>query len=336
MMQSLMAQEALEAPEVVAQFLAQNEGALKTLGRQLRDHPPSVILTAARGSSDHAATYFKYLIEILLGVPCASIGASVASVWHSELKLKNAVCLTLSQSGQSPDIVSLQAAARKAGAMTLALVNQPNSPAERGADFFLPLCAGPEKSVAATKSFIVSLAAGAAIAAHWREDRELLSALQNLPEKLRTAAAIRWDRFLPMAKVGDSLYVLGRGPSLAVAAETALKLKETCALHAEALSFAEVMHGPLELVQPGFPVLAYAPPDAASTLSQAALRKITAIGADVFTVAEDGAAFVSTGHDMLDPIAMIQTAYLNIEVLAQRLGRNPDAPRLLSKVTETV
>ena len=234
---TLMEQEAREAPETVARFLDTNASALATLAKRLRDQPPSVILTAARGSSDHAATYFKYLIEILLGVPCASIGASVASVWHSELKLNNAVCVTISQSGQSPDIVSLQEAARKAGALTVALVNQADSRAEKGADFFLPLCAGPEKSVAATKSFIASLAAGAAIAANWKQDEALKSRLSALPAVLEKAAAIKWPAFQARAQTAQSLYVLGRGPGLAIAQESALKMKETCALHAEALSF---------------------------------------------------------------------------------------------------
>ena len=333
---SLMEMEAREAPEAVARFLETNASALAALAKRLRDQPPSVILTAARGSSDHATTYFKYLIEILLGVPCASIGASVASVWRSELKLSNAVCVTISQSGQSPDIVSLQEAARKAGALTVALVNQADSPAEKGADFFLPLCAGPEKSVAATKSFIVSLAAGAAIAAHWKQDELLKSALSALPAVLGKAADIKWPAFQARAQKANSLYVLGRGPGLAIAQEAALKMKETCALHAEALSFAEVMHGPLELVKPNFPVLAFSPNDASRSLAQESLQRLLKAGADVFAVEDGGLPYVATGNAALEPISIIQSAYLNIEPIARALGRDPDHPRLLSKVTETV
>ncbi|MDE2384893.1 MAG: SIS domain-containing protein [Alphaproteobacteria bacterium] len=333
---TLMEHEAREAPDAVARFLDTNGNALAALARRLRDNPPSVILTAARGSSDHAATYFKYLVEILLGVPCASIGASVASVWHSELKLNNAVCVTISQSGQSPDIVSLQEAARKAGALTVALVNQPGSRAEQGADFFLPLCAGEEKSVAATKSFIASLAASAAIAAQWKQDQALITALQALPAKLARAAQLQWPGFQARAKMAQSLYVLGRGPGLAIALEAALKMKETCALHAEALSFAEVMHGPLELVRPHFPILAFSPDDASRDLAKQALERLRKAGADVFAVEDGGLPHEPAGHALLEPISIIQSAYLNIEPLARALGRNPDAPRLLSKVTETV
>ncbi len=333
---SLMKQEALEAPEAVARFLAGNAAGLKALAARLRAAPPSVILTAARGSSDHAATYLKYMVEILLGIPCASVGASVASVWHSKLRLNNAVCITISQSGKSPDIVSLQEAARTAGALTIALVNQPDSPVGHGADFCFPLCAGPERSVAATKSFIASLVAGAAIAAHWSDDKDLLAHLADLPQKLVAASGITWPAFAETAAISRSLYVLGRGPGLAVAAECALKLKETCALHAEALSFAEVMHGPLELVHKDFPVLAFSPNDLAKANSQEALAKIRAAGANVFAVEDGALPYASTGHPMLDPIAMVQSAYLTIETVAQKLGRDPDKPRLLSKVTETV
>lgn len=333
---SLMAMEAAEAPQAIARFLQENSTALHHLGRRLRENPPSVILTSARGSSDHAATYFKYLVEIMLGVPCASIGASVASVWHTKLKLNNAVCVTISQSGKSPDIVSLQEAARKAGALTVAIVNQPDSPAEQGADFHLPLYAGPEKSVAATKSFIASLVAGAAIAANWSEDKRLAEGLATLPEKLGLAKHLRWPSLIERVAKSQSLFVLGRGPCLAIAAECALKLKETCAIHAEALSLAEVMHGPLELVKSGFPVWAFSPDDQARSNSQEALGRIRKIGADVFAVERGGLEFVETGHTLLDPISMVQTAYMNIEILAQKLGRNPDKPRMLSKVTETV
>jgi glutamine---fructose-6-phosphate transaminase (isomerizing) len=333
---SLMASEAAEAPLAIARFLKENETALHHLGRRLRENPPSVILTSARGSSDHAATYFKYLVEIMLGVPCASIGASVASVWHTKLKLNNAVCITISQSGKSPDIVSLQEAARKAGALTVAIVNQPDSPAEKGADFHLPLCAGPEKSVAATKSFIASLVAGAGIVANWSQDKHLASGLATLPEGLERAKVLRWPGLVERVAKTQSLYVLGRGPGLGIAAECALKLKETCAIHAEALSLAEVMHGPLELVKPGFPVWAFSPDDQARNNSQEALERIRKIGADVFAVERGGLEFIETGHALLDPISMVQTAYMNIEMLAQSLGRDPDKPRMLSKVTETV
>jgi len=330
-----MAAEAREAPAAVARFLSHNAKALADLGAELRRAPPPVVLTCARGSSDNAAGYFKYVTEILLGVPCASVGASVVSVYGAELKAKGALAITISQSGQSPDIVALQEGAKQGGARTVALVNAEDSPAARAADLFLPLCAGAERSVAATKSFIVSSVAGAAIAAHWADDARLIKAIDGLPGVLSRAADIGWPGFESFA-AEDSLFVLGRGPAYPIAQEIALKLKETSALHAEAYSPAEVMHGPWELVDKGFPVLALAPDDAARPLTRAAAVKMREAGAAVHLVDGADLPFAATGHPLLDPLSMALTAYLSIERLAVSLGRDPDRPRRLKKVTETV
>ena len=328
---SLMAAEAREAPEAVARFLDSNASALTELGAGLRRTSPPVVLTSARGSSDNAAGYLKYLCEIVMGVPCASIGASVVSVYGGRLKAANALCLTISQSGQSPDILALQEAAKSAGAISVAIVNVENSPAARNADICLALHAGEERSVAATKSFIVSCVAGAAIVAHWSGDARLLSAVARLPQTLADAARLSWEGFTAFGADAGSMFVLGRGPSFPIAQETALKLKETCAIHAEAYSVAEVMHGPWELMEAGFPVLVYSPADAARETTREAVEKMRRAGADV-RVVEDA----TSGHPLLDPLAIIQTGYLEIERLAMALGRDPDRPRLLKKVTETL
>jgi glutamine---fructose-6-phosphate transaminase (isomerizing) len=333
---SQMAKEAAEAPEAVARFLERNTKTLGAIGARLRENPPPVIITSARGSSDHAAGYFKYLTEIQTGVPCCSIGASVVSVYGAKLQVHGGLCLTISQSGKSPDIVALQNAARKAGALTVAMVNIENSPAAHAADIYLPLYAGPELSVAATKSFIVSLVAGAAIIAHWRSDDEMLRSISALPSHLAKASALDWPEAVDFAKDSESLYVLGRGPTLPIAAETALKLKETCAIHAEAYSIAEVMHGPLELLGDGYPVLTYSPEDQSRVSSMEALVKLRKTGAHVLVAEQGGLPFERTGNSLLDPISLIQTAYRFVEATARARGRDPDRPRLLKKVTETV
>ena len=330
-----MRDEASEAPEAVARFLKHNSAALRELGQRLRRSDPPVVITSARGSSDHAAGYLKYLVEIALGIPCASVGASVASVYGAPLKVSKGLAVTISQSGKSPDIVALQEAAKTSGALTVALVNVAESPVAKTADVCLPLCAGLEQSVAATKSFIVSLVAAASIVAHWRNDVALLHAIEELPEQLHRASALSWPGFVEQAAKAESLYVLGRGTSFSIAAETALKLKETCALHAEAYSAAEVMHGPLELVELGFPLLVYAQADAALDGTRAAVTRLKAMGAAV-SVAGDDLPVISASHPLLSPIPMILTAYLAIEQVAQKRGRNPDTPRQLKKVTETV
>jgi glutamine---fructose-6-phosphate transaminase (isomerizing) len=333
---TLMEQEARESPEAVQRFLDHNGNALAVLGKRLRALRPPFILTSARGSSDNAAGYLKYLAEIFMGLPCASVGASIASVYGAQLQAHHALAVTISQSGQSPDIVALQREARRAGAVTVALVNVEDSPVGLNADVCLPLQAGPEKSVAATKSFIVSLTAAAALIAHWMDDVTLKTAVAALPEQLAAASRLQWSAFEDLAAAADSLYILGRGPSLPIAAETALKLKETCGIHAEAYSVAEVMHGPLELVGVGFPILVYAQSDQSRPSTDVAIARLEKSGARVVMAGAGGLATVTPVHPLLEPILMIQSAYLAIEKVAQVKGRNPDQPRLLHKVTETV
>jgi glucosamine--fructose-6-phosphate aminotransferase (isomerizing) len=336
-----MAEEIREAPAALARFFDQETAALTSTARRLAERHPGVIITCARGSSDNAAAYFKYLTEILIGTPVASIGPSVASVYGAPLQLKGAVVVSVSQSGKSPDIVSLQAAAKVAGAFAIAVVNDANSPLADGADAVLPLCAGPERSVAATKSFLSSAAILAALVAEWRGDSVLARAVRSLPEAFEAALRADWSEALPVLAAANSAYVVGRGPAFPIAAEAALKLKETAMLHAEAFSGAEVMHGPLQLVEPGFPVVAFRPEDAAYDAMGEATRRLTATGARLF-VAEAGAAAAGrlivkpSGHPLLDPLAMLLSFYGLAEQVARARGHNPDSPSRLRKVTETV
>lgn len=325
-----MAREIAEAPQAVARMLATNAKALSELGRLYRERKPSHIVTCARGSSDCAASYFKYLIEITLGLPCCSVGASVVSVYGAKLALRDTLLVTISQSGKSPDILAFQAEAKRAGIPTLAITNTEDSPLARDADLCLPLCAGPEQSVAATKSFITSAAIAAGLAAAASGDARLSDALQGLPDDLGKALSLRWSEAEDMLSGSQSSFVLGRGPSLPMAQEASLKLKETSGLHAEAYSAAEVIHGPMELVRKGFPVLVFSPEDKALATTQDTAKRLADAGAHV--VIPDYAA---TRHPLLDPISLIQTFYGSAERIARRRGRNPDQPRLLKKVTET-
>jgi glucosamine--fructose-6-phosphate aminotransferase (isomerizing) len=325
-----MAREIAEAPEAVARMLATNAKALSELGRLYAERKPSHIVTCARGSSDCAASYFKYLVEITLGLPCCSVGASVVSVYGARLALRDTLLLTISQSGKSPDIIAFQAEAKRAGIPTLAVTNTEDSPLAREADLCLPLCAGLEQSVAATKSFITSAAMAAGLAAAASGDARFSAALQGLPDDLAKALALRWSEAEDMLAQSHSSYVLGRGPSLPMAQEAALKLKETAGLHAEAYSAAEVLHGPMELVTKGFPVLVLSPKDQALATTQETARRLGDAGARVITP-----DYAATRHPLLDPISLIQTFYGSAERIARRRGRNPDTPRLLKKVTET-
>jgi glucosamine--fructose-6-phosphate aminotransferase (isomerizing) len=337
---SLMAVETAESPAAVARLLDRNGRLFADIGRRLRGLEPPVILTCGRGSSDHAAAYAKYLCEIVLGVPVASLGPSVASIYGAPLKLGRAAMITISQSGASPDLIAMQRAAKEGGALTIALVNSAGSPVATEADIALPLHAGEEQSVAATKSFITSCVAAAAIVAAWSGDAGLDLAVQRMPQTLADAGLQRWEPAEVLANE-PSLYVLGRGPALAIAAEAALKLKETASMHAEAFSPAEVMHGPLQLVAECFPVLCLAPDDQAAPTTRLALERLVSSGAKVFTASPltmPGIRLGATGsgHGLLDPITLIQSFYGLAERISRLRGHDPDRPVRLRKITQTL
>ena len=343
MSRTFMAAEIAETGAVVRRQLIANAAPTAELAAVLRARKPAFAVTIARGSSDHAALYFKHVVEMKAGLACASLGPSLASLYQAPLRLSGAVAVAISQSGRSPDIVAMQRAARDQGAVTIALVNDEDSPLAHDADALLPLHAGSERSVAATKSMIASLVAGAFLVAHWNQDSELLAALAGLPSvlDLSSAAPPSAAAAETLAEAG-SLFVVGRGATHAVAAEAALKLKETSAIHAEAFSSAEVLHGPAGIIGPGFPVLAFAPVDAARDGFFAALDRLASFGAAPLIVdcephprwqtlvALDG------GHPLLTPIVALHAFYRVAEATARRRGRDPDQPPHLRKVTETL
>ncbi|TCL72941.1 SIS domain-containing protein [Rhizobium sp. BK251] len=339
--QSLMLTEAGESPAVVAALLEKDRPALAEIARLFASARPPVVTTAARGSSDHAATFFKYLFEIACGVPVASIGPSIASVYGAELSLKGGIHFTVSQSGASPDIVALQQAAKRGGATTIAVVNVTDSPLAKQADIVLGLNAGQEKSVAATKSFIASVAALSAVTAAVSGKDDLKAALDKLPEALAATAGIDASAAEDVLFNASSLYTSGRGPAFAIALEAALKAKETAGLHAEAFSLAELMHGPMRLVQPGFPIVAFAPDDAAFENNAKALERLRGLGATTVPFSTQPLAGVnlhmpSTGNGLIDPLVALLCYYRLIEAVTRRKGFDPDKPANLLKVTETV
>ena len=341
MTQSLMLTEAGQSPEVVADLLDKERSVFAEIARLFSTARPSVITTAARGSSDHAATFFKYLFEISCGVPVASIGPSIASVYGAPLHLKGGVHFTVSQSGGSPDIIALQAAAKTGGATTIAVVNVTDSPLAQQADIVLDLHAGPEKSVAATKSFITAVAALSAVTAAIADSGSLRDGLSRLPEALAATAGIDGAAAEDVLFGASSLYTGGRGPAFAIALESALKAKETSGLHAEAFSLAELMHGPMRLVQPGFPVIAFAPDDAAFANNAQALERLAKLGATAVSFSTTPLPGVnlrmpSTGNGLLDPLVSLLCYYRLIEQVTRRKGFDPDKPANLLKVTETM
>jgi glucosamine--fructose-6-phosphate aminotransferase (isomerizing) len=340
MSQTHLYREAQEAAETVRLQLRTNTERMERLGERLRRHRPYAVVTCARGSSDHAATFAKYLIETRLGILTSSAAPSVSSVYAAKADLRGTVMLAISQSGASPDLLATVASAKSAGAMIIALVNVETSPLAQAADYTIALCAGREQSVAATKSYIAALAAIIHLVAFWAEDEELLEALAQAPAQLARAWSLDWQPALAPLQPARDLYVVGRGLGLGIAQEAALKLKETCGLHAEALSAAELRHGPMALVQVGFPVLIFAQNDETHGGVEALAAELAERGAQIMLAGANAPKSIvlptEAAHPAIQPMLIIQSFYRLVNALALARGYDPDHPPHLRKVTETV
>jgi glucosamine--fructose-6-phosphate aminotransferase (isomerizing) len=265
----------------------------------------------------------------------------VQSIYAAEQDLSNTLFLAISQSGKSPDLVHQAEAAKRAGARVVAMVNVEASPLAAASDAVIPLHAGPELSVAATKSFLCSLSAIAALAAEWKDDATLRDALAAIPAALDEPADARWSRLVDGLAEAKSLFVVGRGLGLAAAQEAALKLKETCGIHAEAFSAAEVQHGPMTLVGAGFPVVFFVQDDDTKSTTLEIAATFRARDAHVFLIgaAADGCETLplpTVGDPACAPLVAVHRFYEAVNALAVRRGRDPDAPPHLNKVTETI
>ncbi len=335
-----MFREASQAPAVVREQLRANAARLGRLAERLRAGPPRAVVTCARGSSDHVATFARYLIETRLGLLTSSAAPSVSSVYAAAPDLAGAVVLAISQSGASPDLLATVSSAKAAGARIVALVNAQSSPLAQLADHLIPLDAGPERSVAATKSFIASLSAVVQLVATWSGDGELTAALLEAPEQLARCWDLDWSAATARLTAATNLYVIGRGPGLAVAQEAALKFKETCGLHAEAISAAELRHGPMALVGAGFPLLIFAQHDESYAGTVQLAAEVATQGADVLLAGATAAGTTGlpmlTAHPVIEPLLFAQAFYRMANALSLARGLDPDRPPHLNKVTETV
>jgi len=332
--------EAAQAPAVVRAQLAANAARVARLAERLRQSPPRAVVTCARGSSDHAATFARYLIETRLGVLTSSAAPSVSSVYDVAPDLAGTVMLAISQSGASPDILSTVSRARSGGARIVVMVNAESSPLAQLADELIPLGAGPELSVAATKSYIASLTAIVQLIAAWARDEELVAALAQAPAALERAFTLDWGAAVASLTAATNLYVIGRGLGLGIAQEAALKFKETCGLHAEALSAAELRHGPMALVRAHFPLLMFSQDDESRAGVVQLAGELAARGAAVLIAgAEVAQATVlpsERAHPVIEPLLFAQSFYRMANALSLARGRDPDRPPHLSKVTETL
>jgi glucosamine--fructose-6-phosphate aminotransferase (isomerizing) len=335
-----MASELREAPDAVRRQADALAGPLAELIGWSRRTAPGLVVTCARGSSAHAATFAKHLFERHLGIPAAAAAPNIASVYRHRLQLKNQLLLAISQSGRSDDLTEFVLMAKAAGALSAAIVNDTESPLAAACDIVLPTAAGRELSVAATKSFVASLAVLLRVVAQWKDDDALHEAIGRLPERLALATVLQWDEAVDALSHAASLVTIGRGPTLAIAREAALKLKETSNLHAEPFSSAEFQHGPMALVSPRYPLLLFMPTDEAAVGLRQFAADLRRKGALVLA-AEHGEPNAGRlpallpEHPDVDAVCLIQSFYQLAVGIAARRGTNVDQPRHLQKVTRT-
>jgi len=334
-----MRREIEEIPDAARRLLAEAHPHIREIAAKAG--APVFLASVARGSSDHAATFLKYASEIYLGLAMASLGPSVSSIYGGKVKLDQALVIAISQSGASPDILSVVESASGQGAYTVGLTNTAASDLAKLSRATVDICAGPERSVAATKTFVNSILAGLLLLAEIGGDAALLNALAALPDHFEKAIGVDWRDLAGPIEQRGSLYVIGRGPGLAIANEAALKFKETCQIHAEAYSSAEVMHGPVSIVENGYPILALGVRDAAEAGLAEAADRMAGQGGRVFATTDkvESAArlpFEATDHPLTDALVQIVSFYAFIEWFARHRGFNPDVPKHLKKVTQTV
>jgi glutamine---fructose-6-phosphate transaminase (isomerizing) len=338
-------QEIREQPEVLARIL--KDEAVSEAAERLRDQDPRLVLTLARGSSDNAVTFFGYLAGRYLGLPLASLPPSLLTVYGSSMKAGGTLAVGVSQSGESSDVVEGLGALKAAGALTVAVSNDPKSALAELADLSLDQGAGPESAVAASKTFTSQMMLLALLVARWSGDGELLEALTAVPERMR--ALLDDSKSIERAALrlthAEHAYVLGRGFSYGPAQELALKLKETSYLHAEAFSSAEFQHGPIAAVDPRYPVILLATQDGSLESNLTVARRLCELEADLTVMS--GAKSLQAGasalvplpeglHPAIEAFLLVLAGQLLALHLAQSKQLDPDKPRHLRKVTKTL
>jgi glucosamine--fructose-6-phosphate aminotransferase (isomerizing) len=334
---SHMQDETRESSAAVARCLAQS-ALIAELGARLRALDPPFVVVCARGSSSHAGTFLRVLLGKQLGLIAAAAMPSLASVYGTPQRLSGALFIAISQSGRSPDLIASTTQARAAGATTLAIVNDPTSPLAAACELVLPIAAGPERSVAATKTVLATLAASLALVDAWRP--YATAAIAALPDRLARAAALDWQPLVTALLRDDRIFTVGRGPALGIAKEAALKLAETCGVTGLAFSAAELAHGPMALAGAGFPVLAFLQQDAALPHSETLLSTLASRGVPVLTAGGHvtGATplpVLAPAHPDCDLLPALVSFYLAAEATARARGLDPDNPPTLRKITQT-
>jgi len=332
-----MARETAEIPAAAERLLAQGD-LFAAIAQRIEQTKPRVVVFCGRGSSGHVGIYLRYLFEARLGILASAAAPSIVTAYARPPDMRGVLFVVTSQSGRSPDLVTATQVARREGALTLAIVNDEQSPAAEASELVLPIGAGREQAVAATKTVVTSMIAGARLVAALAGDKELADGLQQLPQRLSRALACDWSAWADAAAGAPATFVVGRGYALGCVREIALKVSETLRVPAIGHSAAELRHGPWAAITSSTPMLVLRQNDQAATAVDAVINDAGSTGAQVF--AAGGALgtlpWIGDGHPACDPLAMLVPAYRAIEQAARARGLDPDNPPYLSKVTHTL
>ena len=341
--------EIAQIPGAVARVLNASDAELRSVADAVARARPRWIMIAGRGTSDHAAVYAQYLFETQLGLPTGLVKPSVTTIYGASIDWRDGIVVAISQSGRSPDVVAVVAAARRAGAVTVAITNEPRSPLASAAEWELRCHAGRELAIPATKTYVAELAVIAWLVARVRPTDELREGLAALPDALRGTIELthRWlggpgASAIQAMAAADRALLVSRGYNFATVLELALKLKETCGIFAEGYSTADFAHGPLVLARPEVPTLAIRPDgligaEIDRTLAAVAQRggRTTVIGGSEVAGVPGALALPHSLPESLTPLLFVVPGQLLVEATALRRGVSPDAPTGLGKVTLT-
>lgn len=343
-----MYNEIFEQPQVIRNCSDVNVGTLLRIAALINERNIDNIYIAARGTSDNAATYGKYMFEVLTGLPVALAAASVITIYNKKPILNNSLVIGISQSGEAKDVARVVESGKDCGTITVAITNNPDSPLAKLADFNLDCAAGKEFSVAATKTFTSQMYLIGLLAAYTAGSKDTIEKLSQVPELIeQTFSAVKNIKILALKyKNFDEFIILGRGFNYAIAQESALKIMETSYVRAKAFATSDFYHGPLAILQNDIPVMVFAPKGETENDTREILKKIKAAGSaalvvtdstdkEISALADDVLKIPCAPCDMISPFGSAVTAQLFACFLAVAKGYDPDKPRMLNKVTIT-
>jgi glucosamine--fructose-6-phosphate aminotransferase (isomerizing) len=334
---SAMGREIAEIPAAAARLLARTD-AISAIAARIEQARPRIVVFCGRGSSGHVGIYLRYLFEARLGLLASAAAPSVVTAYRRPPEMRDALFVVVSQSGRSPDLVSATQVSRKHGALTLAIVNDADSPVAKTSELVLPIGAGAEHSIAATKTVLLSMLAGAQLVAALARDDDLAAGFRQLPQRLSRSLACDWTVWADNAARAAAAFVVGRGYGLGCVREIALKVAEILRVPTIGHSAAELRHGPRASISSSTPVLLLRQNDEAATAVDDLVKDLNDAKETVFVAGGPAGTlpWIGDGHPVFDPVVMLVPAYRAIEAVARRRGFDPDNPPYLSKVTRTL